>query len=44
MKLVIQFPDKTDLKQLYKELNNINHVTQILLGKIFSKIRLLPFN
>lgn len=35
MKLVIQFPDNTDLKQLYKELNNINHVTQILLGQDF---------
>jgi putative Mg2+ transporter-C (MgtC) family protein len=35
MKLVIQFPDKTDLKLLYKDLNNINHVTQILLGQDF---------
>jgi putative Mg2+ transporter-C (MgtC) family protein len=35
MKLVIQFPDKTDLKQLYKDLNNISHVTQILLGQDF---------
>jgi putative Mg2+ transporter-C (MgtC) family protein len=35
MKLVIQFPTHTDLKQLYKELNSINHVTQILLGQDF---------
>lgn len=35
MKLIVQFPDKTDLKLLYKDLNNIDHVTQILLGQDF---------